>query len=151
MLHTASSVSLTALPLPTPRGKRSACGTAPCGDDFGEDGEGDFFGSDGADVEADGSVDFFELLVGNAGLAQSVDNDRSASLAPDQTHVVRIGAHDRMHALLVFIVSTRDDRHGNATTIADRISNCRTPILSNHRSEERRVGKECRSRWSPYH
>src|SRR5258706_9801399 len=25
---------------------------------------------------------------------------------------------------------------------------CRTPAL---RSEERRVGKECRSRWSPYH
>ena len=24
-----------------------------------------------------------------------------------------------------------------------------TPFL--HRSEERRVGKECRSRWSPYH
>src|SRR3712207_9587795 len=24
-------------------------------------------------------------------------------------------------------------------------------FLSNHRSEERRVGKECRSRWSPYH
>src|SRR5258708_31148510 len=23
--------------------------------------------------------------------------------------------------------------------------------LSRHRSEERRVGKECRSRWSPYH
>ena len=23
--------------------------------------------------------------------------------------------------------------------------------LPNHRSEERRVGKECRSRWSPYH
>ena len=22
---------------------------------------------------------------------------------------------------------------------------------SHHRSEERRVGKECRSRWSPYH
>ena len=22
---------------------------------------------------------------------------------------------------------------------------------NNHRSEERRVGKECRSRWSPYH
>jgi hypothetical protein len=29
-----------------------------------------------------------------------------------------------------------------------------TPLLLNHvgtRSEERRVGKECRSRWSPYH
>ena len=26
---------------------------------------------------------------------------------------------------------------------------CATPVRS--RSEERRVGKECRSRWSPYH
>ena len=27
-----------------------------------------------------------------------------------------------------------------------------TPILDRmNRSEERRVGKECRSRWSPYH
>ena len=25
------------------------------------------------------------------------------------------------------------------------------PLLKVHRSEERRVGKECRSRWSPYH
>ena len=24
-------------------------------------------------------------------------------------------------------------------------------LLNPHRSEERRVGKECRSRWSPYH
>ena len=24
-------------------------------------------------------------------------------------------------------------------------------VLKNFRSEERRVGKECRSRWSPYH
>ena len=24
-------------------------------------------------------------------------------------------------------------------------------VLQNNRSEERRVGKECRSRWSPYH
>ena len=26
-----------------------------------------------------------------------------------------------------------------------------TSLLHNERSEERRVGKECRSRWSPYH
>ena len=25
------------------------------------------------------------------------------------------------------------------------------PALLDYRSEERRVGKECRSRWSPYH
>ena len=24
-------------------------------------------------------------------------------------------------------------------------------VFCKHRSEERRVGKECRSRWSPYH
>ena len=27
----------------------------------------------------------------------------------------------------------------------------RLPVLTAWRSEERRVGKECRSRWSPYH
>ena len=27
----------------------------------------------------------------------------------------------------------------------------KTPITDYARSEERRVGKECRSRWSPYH
>ena len=27
----------------------------------------------------------------------------------------------------------------------------RFPVLRDERSEERRVGKECRSRWSPYH
>ena len=27
----------------------------------------------------------------------------------------------------------------------------KTEIVSTNRSEERRVGKECRSRWSPYH
>ena len=26
-----------------------------------------------------------------------------------------------------------------------------TPTVTQSRSEERRVGKECRSRWSPYH
>ena len=26
-----------------------------------------------------------------------------------------------------------------------------TPTAADQRSEERRVGKECRSRWSPYH
>src|SRR5258706_2623447 len=28
---------------------------------------------------------------------------------------------------------------------------CQRPLLALVRSEERRVGKECRSRWSPYH
>ena len=31
------------------------------------------------------------------------------------------------------------------------VNNFLTPVRSEPRSEERRVGKECRSRWSPYH
>ena len=34
---------------------------------------------------------------------------------------------------------------GVATDFAD------FPFIQEFRSEERRVGKECRSRWSPYH
>ena len=30
-------------------------------------------------------------------------------------------------------------------------ASCQCPCSEDHRSEERRVGKECRSRWSPYH
>ena len=32
-----------------------------------------------------------------------------------------------------------------------RTAYARAPRLAEIRSEERRVGKECRSRWSPYH
>ena len=34
-------------------------------------------------------------------------------------------------------------------TFSPRMSVSRIPVVT--RSEERRVGKECRSRWSPYH
>ena len=37
-----------------------------------------------------------------------------------------------------------DSRSGNEDSIF-------VPIIGERRSEERRVGKECRSRWSPYH
>ena len=42
---------------------------------------------------------------------------------------------------------TRDGNH--EPEINDRINKGRAAITK--RSEERRVGKECRSRWSPYH
>src|SRR3712207_8621704 len=38
---------------------------------------------------------------------------------------------------------------GLADALLDRLG--RPPARSAIRSEERRVGKECRSRWSPYH
>ena len=35
--------------------------------------------------------------------------------------------------------------------IAHKLQRWDQYITDYHRSEERRVGKECRSRWSPYH
>ena len=37
--------------------------------------------------------------------------------------------------------------------VAEKVAALEAPRLHlvGHRSEERRVGKECRSRWSPYH
>ena len=42
-----------------------------------------------------------------------------------------------------YVISQVDQHITGAIAIASR--------LGVHRSEERRVGKECRSRWSPYH
>ena len=47
-----------------------------------------------------------------------------------------------------------EQRHGRATLSAQVRRTCvqhRRPESVEQRSEERRVGKECRSRWSPYH
>ena len=42
---------------------------------------------------------------------------------------------------------------GYNVVIVDDLSNSKIEVLDGieKRSEERRVGKECRSRWSPYH
>ena len=42
----------------------------------------------------------------------------------------------------------RDDTGSPKTAIYGGVRRARVSLL---RSEERRVGKECRSRWSPYH
>ena len=39
----------------------------------------------------------------------------------------------------------------DAKKVAERLKATETDVLYAWRSEERRVGKECRSRWSPYH
>ena len=52
------------------------------------------------------------------------------------------GCDGLLYALLIFV--TLDYLTGVMCAVADH-------KLSSERSEERRVGKECRSRWSPYH
>src|SRR2546429_5785289 len=45
----------------------------------------------------------------------------------------------------------RDRRSWVAVRRPRRLSPVLEAVLAHKRSEERRVGKECRSRWSPYH
>ena len=40
---------------------------------------------------------------------------------------------------------------GGSVQVANPFATCDTLEEVEERSEERRVGKECRSRWSPYH
>ena len=53
--------------------------------------------------------------------------------------ITEAGTHPNV-AALVFIAAFAPDRNESVST-----------LLAGFRSEERRVGKECRSRWSPYH
>ena len=50
--------------------------------------------------------------------------------------------------------TTKDIAHlagVNECTLFRKFKNKKDIVLNGVRSEERRVGKECRSRWSPYH
>ena len=48
------------------------------------------------------------------------------------------------------LISAMDELERNADEIAKKAMYKGAGMLAD-RSEERRVGKECRSRWSPYH
>ena len=48
---------------------------------------------------------------------------------------------------VVFDMFYRTNPHGNGFAICAGLQQ----VIEYIRSEERRVGKECRSRWSPYH
>src|SRR2546426_11328080 len=63
---------------------------------------------------------------------------RATVFPPERAAGVRL--HQRPHALVV------EGRDGEAHLPDDPLGE---PLVA--RSEERRVGKECRSRWSPYH
>ena len=46
---------------------------------------------------------------------------------------------------------TRCTRGGGRVNKTELLDRCARSVEERTRSEERRVGKECRSRWSPYH
>ena len=66
---------------------------------------------------------------------------------------------DAESAAVIVIVITMNAILGTVQTVKaeqslqslKKLSGPEAKVLRNGRSEERRVGKECRSRWSPYH
>src|SRR2546430_4070737 len=81
---------------------------------------------------------------------QAEDGIRDLTVTGVQTCALPILPVRRRHAEVVWFaphhVGSRR-RVANAAEIPEQ----RAPRDSLRRSEERRVGKECRSRWSPYH
>src|SRR2546427_7420562 len=78
---------------------------------------------------------------------QAEDGIRDLTVTGVQTCALPIyaGAIDRERHELREIARREPDRE------APLVHRPRIDVADAHRSEERRVGKECRSRWSPYH
>src|SRR2546422_7434514 len=77
---------------------------------------------------------------------QAEDGIRDVAVTGVQTCALPISENNTLTAIKV-----TDPANGTVTMNSDG-SFIYTPNANFHgRSEERRVGKECRSRWSPYH
>ena len=100
--------------------------------------------------------------------AMEVREDDETFETVSYTHLESEGNHDTRYDVTILVnglplVHVELKRRGVAIReemcIRDRTRSllqaahlpCRSERAGNGRSEERRVGKECRSRWSPYH
>src|SRR5258706_3888429 len=114
--------------------------------------EGAWIGGDSTDETADGIFFFFQAEDGirdwsvtgvqTCALPISVyfDFDKSAIRSSEQPKLQEVASYLKSHSSAAVRVEGNCDERG--TEEYNR---------SLGRSEERRVGKECRSRWSPYH
>ena len=65
---------------------------------------------------------------------------------------LRLGEHRMPGQTMLRVYNPQVEQHGwQSTHTVVEVVNDDMPFLVDLRSEERRVGKECRSRWSPYH
>src|SRR3989441_13360411 len=69
-------------------------------------------------------------------------------LLPPLPEVLGFRIAQQLQQLVENVGNVADDRHVDLDPLGDRR---RIDVDVDDRSEERRVGKECRSRWSPYH
>ena len=71
-----------------------------------------------------------------------ISSEREVSLASGESIFNHIDK-EKYEVIKIIINNKRD--------ILEKVKGLDFALLALHRSEERRVGKECRSRWSPYH
>ena len=74
----------------------------------------------------------------------------------DVTAIERTGSYRGLYHVLGGVISPMDKIGPEQLHVRELLSrlaqeDIHEVILATNRSEERRVGKECRSRWSPYH
>src|SRR2546427_3263368 len=82
-------------------------------------------------------------------LAQRLSAPRTAALQVEVARHPLVALAALVHGMVQTVLKARYHRHdlplGVSLKVQDRLESLAP------RSEERRVGKECRSRWSPYH
>jgi len=101
----------------------------------------------------DSLEDYYYIAIGNAtASALGVGNSGSATRVNGPNSVAGAGysistqqAAQRALDALNAAITSKDNIRASLGALQNRLENTIT------RSEERRVGKECRSRWSPYH
>src|SRR5260370_32318311 len=109
-------------------------------------------------AQAEAAFGPVQVLVNNAGQASSQKFERTdAALWQGMLAVNLTGTFHCMQAALPGMLAARWGRIINVASTAGLIgyayvsAYCAAKHGGIGRSEERRVGKECRSRWSPYH
>src|SRR3712207_7702827 len=75
--------------------------------------------------------------------------DWSSDVCSSDLRLPAPGAIERTSFRVTVIVPVYNERHVVDASVR-RLLGVSSPLIDS-RSEERRVGKECRSRWSPYH
>ena len=95
--------------------------------------------------------DFIELPEGNVGLVVGdvTGHGVPAALVMATTRSILRSDAPRLVSPSAVLARANDLLHGDIPP--NMFVTCLFAVLQPSRSEERRVGKECRSRWSPYH
>ena len=100
----------------------------------------------------------FVVGLGAAAPRALAESHQAVTLSPDQSAAVRravryLNQISTLHAR--FIQTSSNGTYAEGEMMVQRPGKMRFDYDPPHpvliRSEERRVGKECRSRWSPYH